>query len=151
MPLQPTTPCSPPARRSSLVGELHHLPHCNRLAALLDPLSLLRPGAQQASWLSMLDTATWQQAGPPMRDVLDGYELAAVVPVDSQGGGCEFVGGSVKLSGSWALLVWARQCARVQHVCCDTAGHACVVCNVCMLITSAVPLTWPTSCSLLRR
>lgn len=78
----------------------------------------------------MLDTATWQQAGPPMRDVLDGYELAAAVPVESQGGGCEYIGGSVKLSGACALLVWARQCARVQPVCCIVL-HACVACNVC--------------------
>lgn len=150
MPLQPTTPCSPPARRSSLVGELHHLPHCNRLAALLDPLSLLRPGAQQASWLSMLDTATWQQAGPPMRDVLDGYELAAAVPVESQGGGCEFIGGSVKLSGS----CMGAACLGPAVCTCATCVLHCLACVrgvQCLLNTRAVSLTCPTFCPLLRR
>lgn len=64
---------------------------------LLDPLALLRPGAQQASQLSLVDAGTWTEAGQPMRDVLDGYELAAAVPVGSSG--AEFIGGSVKLSG----------------------------------------------------
>ncbi len=86
------------------MSELHHLPHCNRLAALLDPLALLRPGAQQASALSVLDTATWTEAGPPMRDVLDGYELAATVPASAGSGGSEYIAGSVKLSGKVAEM-----------------------------------------------
>lgn len=83
------------------MGELHYLAQSQRLAALLDPLSLLRSGAQQASQLSVLDAATWAEAELPMRDVLDGYELAAAVPAGSHGGGgggCEFIAGSVKLS-----------------------------------------------------
>lgn len=98
--------------RSSLVGELHYLAQSHRLAALLDPLSLLRSGAQQASQLSVLDAATWAEAGPPMRDVLDGYELVAAVPAGSPGGGgCEFIAGSVKLSSEqgWVACQWREE------------------------------------------
>ncbi|PRW39330.1 hypothetical protein C2E21_7136 [Chlorella sorokiniana] len=95
---------------NALVSELHYLPHCNRLAALLDPLALLRSGVQQASALSVLDAATWAEAGPPMRDVLDGYELAAAVPASSQGGSCEFIAGSVKLSDDQASGWPCRRC-----------------------------------------
>ena len=99
--------CATHRRRSALVGELHYLPHSHRLACLLDPLSLLRPGAQQASQLSVVDAASWTEAEPPMRDVLDGYQLVAAVPAASHGGGgsCEFIAGSVKLSSEegWGL------------------------------------------------
>jgi hypothetical protein len=79
------------------VSQLHVLPGGARLAALHDPLAALRPDAARSA-LSVVDMATWRQVAPAMCDVLDGFELAAAVPVGG-GGGHELIAGSVRLSG----------------------------------------------------
>lgn len=98
------TPATPPSTRtrSCLVSQLHSLPAAQRLAALHDPLALLRPaeaqGGQQRGGLRLLDVPAWRELVPGgLRDVLDGFELAAAAPLGD--GGDEFVAGSVKLSG----------------------------------------------------
>lgn len=79
------------------MSDLLYLPAQSRCAALHDALGLLRPVPQRSA-LSVVDAATWQAVGQPLRDVLDGYELAAVAAVGDSGS--EFVAGSVKMSGA---------------------------------------------------
>lgn len=79
------------------MSQVHELPGGTRLAALHDSLTALDPG-NPPSGLSVLDVPTWRRVGPAMRDVLEGFELAAAVPVGG-GGGHELVAGSVRLSG----------------------------------------------------
>lgn len=101
-PLAP--PPIPPLHRS-IVSQLRYLPRAQLLAALADPLALLRPVPQRGG-LVLVDAATWQELAPGgLRDVLDGFELAAAVPVGA--GGAEFVAGSVKLSGGRAACLEA--------------------------------------------
>ena len=97
-------PLTCPPFRSCLVSQLHPLPAAQRLAALHDPLALLRPAeaaAGQRGALRLLDLPAWRELAPGgLRDVLDGFELAAAVPLGD--GGHEFLAGSVKLSGAAA-------------------------------------------------
>lgn len=88
------------ARCSCAISQLHVMPG-QRLAALRDRLAVQDGTAQQGhSALSVIDVPTWQHVAPSMADVLDGYELAAVVPAGNAGNaGNELVAGSVKLSG----------------------------------------------------
>lgn len=90
--------CPPPSPRS-IVSQLHYLPQQQLLAALHDPLALLRPLPQRGG-LRLIDAHEWRDVSPGqgMRDVMDGYELAAAAPVGATG--AEFVCGSVKLSGA---------------------------------------------------
>ncbi len=79
------------------MSSLQYLPAQRRCAVLHDALALLR-AVPQRSALSVVDAASWKAVGQPLRDVLDGYELAAVAAVGDSG--AEFVAGSVKLSGA---------------------------------------------------
>ncbi|KAL4440486.1 hypothetical protein ABPG75_003487 [Micractinium tetrahymenae] len=90
---------------SCLVSHLEYLPAQRRCAVLHDALALLRP-VPQRSGLSVVDAASWKELGRPLRDVLDGYELAAAAAVGDSG--AEFVAGSVKLSDDQASG-WACQ------------------------------------------
>lgn len=89
------------------MSQLHSLPARQRLAALHDPLALLRPAeaqGQQRGGLRLLDVPAWRELAPGgLRDVLDGFELAAAAPLGD--GGDEFVAGSVKLSGALQRLL----------------------------------------------
>ncbi|PSC71937.1 F-box only 3 isoform X2 [Micractinium conductrix] len=93
---------------SSLVSSLQYLPATGHLAVLHDPLALLRPSAAQRSSLSLVDARTWRLAAPPLRDLLDGYELAAAAAVGDNG--AEFVAGSVKESDDQASGWACRRC-----------------------------------------
>lgn len=90
---------------SCLVSHLQYLPAQRRCVVLHDALALLRPVPQRGG-LRVVDAASWREVGRPLRDVLDGYELAAVAAVGD--GGAEFVAGSVKLSDDQASG-WACQ------------------------------------------
>ncbi|KAL4856340.1 hypothetical protein ACK3TF_003150 [Chlorella vulgaris] len=105
------------ARCSCAISQLHVMPG-QRLAALRDRLAVQDGTAQQGhSALSVIDVPTWQHVSPSMADVLDGYELAAVVPAGNAGNaGNELVAGSVKLSDHQATSGWpCTRCSLGMH------------------------------------
>lgn len=112
----------PPGMCSCLVSHLQYLPAQRRCVVLHDALALLRPVPQRGG-LRVVDAASWREVGRPLRDVLDGYELAAVAAVGD--GGAEFVAGSVKLSGAVRWVVAAGGAAAGTSARPSARGRAC--------------------------